>query len=306
MAENLSAPEQESGQVENPENGAGRVMSYRGVFPSAVDLLVFFGIYFVAMVVGMLTAVVVGIPAPDAELLKSADEIVVHDAQVALGHYNALTFLVTMSLTLAGFLLYRNRRRGPGVVAHFSARGLNPILLLWGVILILASSVVLEPLMQLLPEVPNVYGRGFWTLMTVMVMAPLFEETIFRGVLLESVRARYGAVAALLIPAVMFGVIHIHPALVLNATVMGLVLGFIYLRSDSLWSTIILHAINNGIAYLLLLCGVQNLQLNELIASPTLYTVVYIVALVVFGASGYMVYRVLGRLSMERKNETSV
>ena len=133
---------------------------------------------------------------PDPELLASPDEAISTAEQIAAGHFNAMTYFVSMSVTLAGFLFYRRRRHGPTVVARFSRRGLNPVLLLWGVFFMLSTSVVLEPLLSLMPEVPNVYGRGAWAIVTVVVMAPLFEEVIFRGVLLESTRVRYGVVAA--------------------------------------------------------------------------------------------------------------
>jgi len=191
-------------------------------------------------------------------------------------------------VTLAGFLFYRQAKARPTVVARFSRRGLNPVLLLWGVFFMLSTSVVLEPLLSLMPEVPNVYGRGAWAIVTVVVMAPLFEEVIFRGVLLESTRVRYGVVAAWLLSSAIFGIVHVHPTVVVNAFVMGLVLAFIYLRTDSLWSAIILHAINNGIAYLALIAGHGNSMLIDMVGSRTLYVLFYIAALAVFAVSGYM------------------
>ena len=210
-----------------------------------------------------------------------------------------MTYFVSMSVTLAGFLFYRRRRHGPTVVARFSRRGLNPVLLLWGVFFMLSTSVVLEPLLSLMPEVPNVYGRGAWAIVTVVVMAPLFEEVIFRGVLLESTRVRYGVVAAWLLSSAIFGIVQVHPTVVVNAFVMGLVLAFIYLRTDSLWSAIILHAINNGIAYLALIAGHGNSMLIDMVGSRTLYVLFYIAALAVFAVSGYMMLVSLRRLKAE-------
>ena len=137
----------------------------------------------------------------------------------------------------------------------------------------LSTSVVLEPFLSLMPEVPNVYGRGAWAIVTVVVMAPLF-----------------------------FGIVHVHPTVVVNAFVMGLVLAFIYLRTDSLWSAIILHAINNGIAYLALIAGHGNSMLIDMVGSRTLYVLLYIAALAVFAVSGYMMLVSLRRLKAEEKN----
>ena len=168
-----------------------------------------------------------------------------------------------------------------------------------------AIIMVLEPLLSLLPEVPNAYGRGAWAIVTVVVMAPLFEEVIFRGVLLESTRAKYGVMAAWLVSSAVFGIVHVHPTVAVNAFAIGLVLGFVYMRTDSLWSTIILHAVNNGIAYLALVTGHGNAMLIDLVGSRTLYVLIYIGALAVFAVSGYMMLLALRRLKAEDKNRAA-
>lgn len=294
------APVQEPAPA--PE-AAGKIWKLQGKFPALADYLVFFGIFLLAQVVGAVTALLVGCKWPDQTLLASADETVSTAEQVLVGHFNAVSYFVAMALTLVGFLFYRSRRRGPKIIAHFSSRGLNPVLLLWGVVFMLATSVVLEPLLSLLPEVPNAYGRGAWAIVTVVVMAPLFEEVIFRGVLLESARARYGVVAGWLISSLIFGVVHIYPAVMVNAIIMGLILGFVYIRTASLWPAIILHAFNNGVAYLMLAMGRENQMLSDMIGNRTVYALLYTLALLVFLVSGFMVCRTLSMLSREEKEE---
>lgn len=284
---------------------ADKIWKLQGRFPVLADYLVFFGIFLLAQVAGAAIAWLVGCKWPDPALLASPDEAVSTAEQVLAGHFNAVSYFVAMSVTLAGFLFYRSRRHGPKVVAHFSRRGLNPVLLLWGVFFMLSTSVVLEPLLGLLPEVPNAYGRGVWAIVTVVVMAPLFEEVIFRGVLLESTRAKYGVMVAWLVSSAIFGIVHVHPTVAVNAFFIGLVLGFIYLRTDSLWSVIILHAVNNGIAYLALIAGHGNSMLIDVVGSRTLYVLVYIAALAVFAVSGYMMLLALRRLKAEEKNRAA-
>ena len=263
-------PVQEPVPAEEPAKAGdnNKIWHYNGKFPVVVDYLVFFGIFLLAQGLGTAVAWLAGCKWPDPELLASPDEAISTAEQIAAGHFNAVTYFVSMSVTLAGFLFYRRRRHGPTVVARFSRRGLNPVLLLWGVFFMLSTSVVLEPFLSLMPEVPNVYGRGAWAIVTVVVMAPLFEEVIFRGVLLESTRVRYGVVAAWLLSSAIFGIVHVHPTVVVNAFVMGLVLAFIYLRTDSLWSAIILHAINNGIAYL---ARIMTLRTKIAVVAATLF-----------------------------------
>ena len=101
-----------------------------------------------------------------------------------------------------------------------------------------------------------------------------------------------------------FGVIHFYPAAVVNAFIMGLVLGFIYIRSDSLYIVVILHAFNNALALLLLMFGYGNTTLYELLAANghrTLYAVVYGVSLAIFFISGYMVWQTISRVRKEEQ-----
>ena len=169
--------------------------------------------------------------------------------------------------------------------------------------MILAAGIVIEPVVELLPMPSSaVYGRGFWAIITLVVMAPLLEEFLCRGIILESVRAKYGVVAALFLSSAFFAVLHGHPALAVNAFVMGLILGFIYIETNSIFSVVLLHAMNNGAAFLLIMVGLDGATIRSVIGSDTLYTIVYVVALVLFAASGYMIYRLLARVKKLDKN----
>lgn len=299
------APVQEPARAQGTA-GNDKIWSLRGKFPTLVDLLVFFGIFLLAQVFGGAAALIMGYNWPDVAVFAGEDQAALLAEQLSVAHFNAISYFVAMSLTLGGYLFYRSRRGGRGAIAHFSLRGLNPVLLLWGIFFMLATSVVLEPVLNLLPDVPNVYGRGVWAFLTLVVMAPLFEEVIFRGVILESARAKYGVMAAWLLSSLVFGLVHLHPTVVVNAFVVGLVFGFIYIKSGSLWSSIILHAVNNGIAFLLLAYGQNQTMLIDLVGNRTLYVVIYIVAAAAFVGSGYMMLRKLRSMKDAEKNQAQV
>lgn len=227
------------------------------------------------------------------------------DEAAALGKLMAALYFCSMSITLAGILYYRRARGGSGPWARFSVRGLNPALLLWAFVLIFAVGVVLEPLLTLLPELSLEVGRGFWTILSLVVFAPVFEELICRGVVLSSLRMRYGVVTAWLVSSLFFGVLHGQPAQVIGASVIGLILGFVYLATDSMWSVMILHALNNAVAYLAMVTGHGNALLIELVESRTLYVLIYIAALALTAVSGYMMLRTLRRMKAGDKNPSA-
>ena len=202
----------------------------------------------------------------------------------------------------ANYNYYRRVRGGRGRWARFSTRGLNPALLLWAFVMMCAVGVVLEPLLALLPELQINVGRGFWTILSLVLFAPVFEELICRGVVLGSLRSRYGVTIAWLVSSLFFGILHGQPVQVVNAFVVGLVLGYVYIATDSLWAAMILHALNNAVAYLMLVTGHANTLLIDLIPGRTLYVAVYVVALAVLVVSGYMMWRALRRMKEAEKN----
>ena len=176
-------------------------------------------------------------------------------------------------------------------------------LLVFGIVamvMMLAASIVIDPLLALLPAPPDATGRGLWALVTVVVLAPVLEELLCRGILLESLQARYGVITALWASSLFFAVMHLHVTLAVNALVLGLILGFIYLRTDSLYATILLHGFNNAIAMTLLLFGMESLTLSELLPNRTLYACVYVLALAVFALAAW---RMMSRVRLLREQE---
>ncbi len=77
------------------------------------------------------------------------------------------------------------------------------------------------------------------------VIAPIFEEIIYRGIMLEQLNKRCGAVKAVLISSLFFGIIHFNVHQAVNGFFIGIVMGFIYIKTDSLLITMFLHFINN-------------------------------------------------------------
>jgi membrane protease YdiL (CAAX protease family) len=75
------------------------------------------------------------------------------------------------------------------------------------------------------------------------VCAPFGEELLFRGYLLNLMVARKGIAFGVAASSLVFGALHSYTAL--HATVMGLVFALVYLRYDSLWPGIALHALYN-------------------------------------------------------------
>ncbi|MCA9581263.1 MAG: CPBP family intramembrane metalloprotease [Myxococcales bacterium] len=80
----------------------------------------------------------------------------------------------------------------------------------------------------------------------IVLVAPLTEEVLFRGVLLGGLDRRYGAFIAIPLSAALFGLCHFVPSAVVYATAAGLLLGWIGLRVGSIAVTVVMHAAVNA------------------------------------------------------------
>jgi len=83
------------------------------------------------------------------------------------------------------------------------------------------------------------------------VLPPIAEELVFRGVLARTLANRLPAAAAIVLSAAAFSLYHLNAAQAFPTFSLGLALGYIALRADSIVPTMIAHALNNAIAIVL-------------------------------------------------------
>jgi len=81
-------------------------------------------------------------------------------------------------------------------------------------------------------------------ILMLVVLAPLVEETLFRGILLNRWATKWSVKKAILISAGGFGVLHTD---LVGAFVFGVCMALIYIRTSTLWAPIIVHASYNSI-----------------------------------------------------------
>lgn len=259
----------------------------RTSFPSWYDFVVLAVLFAVSMLIQGFVTMKCGYPADIVRSTAAADIHGVTDtAMSSAARATALGYIAGMGAMILMTLVYRRLRGGAGSegrIARFSPRGFDPALLLEGFVVILAAGTLFEPLVKILPGTPdyNMLGRGGWVLLSTVICAPLFEEFLFRGMILEAVRRRRGVIAAWLISSLCFGLAHGLPSQMVATGVIGLVLGDVYLRSGSLFSGILLHALNNALAMLLLILGYGDLSISDLVG-PKTYFVIYAASGVVF------------------------
>lgn len=89
-----------------------------------------------------------------------------------------------------------------------------------------------------------------------VVMAPIFEEIIFRGIIQKGLTNKgMKPLYAILISSVIFGLVHANPWQFVGAVLLGCVLGLVYYKTKSLLLPMLLHAFNNLCSSLLIFYG---------------------------------------------------
>lgn len=109
---------------------------------------------------------------------------------------------------------------------------------------------------------------------TVCILAPIFEEILFRGILLRGL-LQYGVspIIAIALSSFLFGFAHLNPWQFLGAGFLGAIFGFVYYRTKSLWLVMFLHALNNIVSFIMM---TKYETMDQNITNPTDYTSVVI------------------------------
>ena len=93
-------------------------------------------------------------------------------------------------------------------------------------------------------------AKGFVVL---AIIAPITEEIVFRGAVLGALKeASKNKWTAIIISALFFAVAHFNPAQFTHALLIGILLGWLCVRTGSIIPGILIHIINNGAAFVIM------------------------------------------------------
>ncbi|HWT06690.1 MAG TPA: type II CAAX endopeptidase family protein [Xanthomonadales bacterium] len=83
--------------------------------------------------------------------------------------------------------------------------------------------------------------------LSLVVIVPIVEEIVFRGLLFGALAGRLGVLASAVITALLFGAVHGDLVLFPTLAAMGFVTALAYAATGNLWVAIALHALNNAL-----------------------------------------------------------
>ncbi len=99
-------------------------------------------------------------------------------------------------------------------------------------------------------------GIGFLlTLQALALVTPISEEVLFRGFVLRGLLGRIGAGPAIVSTALVFSALHLDSGTIIPIFFTGLALGWLNVKTGSLWPCIAAHAGQNAIALLAVRAG---------------------------------------------------
>lgn len=107
----------------------------------------------------------------------------------------------------------------------------------------LAIQVYEEPLLRFSSQQDLLFAC-----LTVSILVPIFEEFLFRGVILSRFMNWFSMIGALAIMALCFG--FLHGVDFIGATIFGFLCGILYLKFENIWAPILVHLLNNALTCL--------------------------------------------------------
>ena len=187
--------------------------------------------------------------------------------QLGFAHGNTLLYYIVNSLryllvygSIIAMALSAKRKYTPAEKLLF-VKPIGTRAYLFIIIAFFCESILENELLSMLPPMPswmvrmyeNVDGSFAFTIFLFFVIAPVCEEIIFRGIILEGLLQRYHAPAAIVICSILFGSIHLNIWQFTGAFSGGILSGYVYYKTRSVLPCVWLHALNNFMAIAVLL-----------------------------------------------------
>lgn len=150
------------------------------------------------------------------------------------------------------------------------------VVLFWCVLAALGAIIPSTWIQEQMPELPNIVEEEFDMILrnrygyfVVGLLAPLAEELVFRGAILRALlRWNSKSWLAIIISAIFFSAAHMNPAQIPHTLLVGILLGWLYYRTNSIVPGVVYHWVNNTVAYVLYnLYPDPNMTLSDLFGS---------------------------------------
>jgi len=177
-----------------------------------------------------------------------------------------LTIAVVNVISIGLLLRFGLKRNQVSFREIFPLAPIRPALLLPMTLTIIGMSIILSeadnclravlpipaPIVEILKNFFDASRNFFSSFFTLVIVAPLTEEFLFRGLILRGLLSHYSVRKAIIASALFFGVFHFNPWQFISAAVAGVVLAWWFVKTRSLLPCLFGHALNNALPVILL------------------------------------------------------
>lgn len=139
----------------------------------------------------------------------------------------------------------------------------NIYIIILGIGVVILNSILIGVLTNIFPsykEVSNLLAESqnsVYKLLIVVILAPIFEEIFYRGVIFGFLRKNFNLVIAIIVQALVFSIMHGNIVQGIYTFIMGSIAALIYIHYESLYGSILFHIIYNlfGVVVLPAICA---------------------------------------------------
>lgn len=157
------------------------------------------------------------------------------------------------------------------------------------------TSLINDQSQQAVANLTASADSDFFRILVVGISAPIVEEILFRKLIIDRL-AKYSQIWAVIISSVSFGIFHMNLAQLFYATIIGFILGYVYIKTGKLIYTIALHMVVN--------LATSAIAANLLKLNSDTPIVIYSAVLLILAVLGVVLFIVKYRKFMKlKKNE---
>ncbi len=175
----------------------------------------------------------------------------------AFPNYSEWINIIVIMICAVGFIYLLKSKYEINILSNVTPMGIL-LAIFCSVLFFLLLDKCLDPIFEsVFPQSEQDYQETIQSLikspvtglLQVCIVAPIIEEILMRGFVLVGLKNTYGVMGALFISALFFAILHFNMVQTLSAFVCGIILGLLYIKTNSIPCCIIAHCGYNLISY---------------------------------------------------------
>lgn len=142
------------------------------------------------------------------------------------------------------------------------------------------------PIIMLIPEgevlksaEELINNNVLYFIINACVIAPIIEEIVCRGVVLNGLLKKFSPILSIFISAFLFAFMHLNIHQGVNAFILGIIFGYIYYKTRSVYLTMFCHFVNNTIAlFLYIPTSVIGIIINIIVSTAIAVPLIFLIS----------------------------